>query len=128
MNQLTTVILIISGVILLAYVSGVEITNPLLDFMLSPESVQGGDLWVLVGLTLTSGVAGVVVGVYYRDIEKGVMTTITPLLASLLFNIVQIYIIMAASGFLSTMSATLLFGPLLFYLVYLLIDYWRGRD
>jgi hypothetical protein len=128
MNQMTTMFFIITGMILLFYIAGIDIDNPLLNILLNPQNVSTSDFWQVTLLGAVSAISAIVVGFVTKDIEKSVMAIIMPVAATYLWTFWQVYKIMVSASFISAIFALLFFGPVSFYFAFLCFDYWRGRD
>lgn len=123
MNQMTTYIFIITGLSILFYILGLS-NNPIISVILSPQSMNTAK-WVVVIAFLTAASGGIILGLTMRNPEIIAMTGIVGLLATDMWTLTEIFIIVAAFNYI---LAILIFGPIMYYMVFLLVDYWRGRD
>jgi hypothetical protein len=127
MNQMTTYILVFSGLGLLFYVMGIggAEANAMVALMLNPASLSVSYFWgAILAQTLALG-AAFYIGFVQKNIELAAMTAILPLVISNLMNVLYVVGVLFAFNKIITI---LIFGPLLYLLTMMIIDYWRGRD
>jgi hypothetical protein len=123
MAELTKYIFMITGISLMFYLAGLINSNPLIDFLLSPQNLYSS-IWSGIIIISLSSVSAIFVGYITKDMALTVMTALAPALLSILWNIGSVYIKIAASN---PVIATIIFAPSMFYLIWLFVDWWRGR-
>lgn len=123
MNQMTTFIIVMTGLTVLFYIFGVG-SAPLLDLFLNPDDMSTSAFYVNLTTAILAASA-LVLGLVYKNAELATMTAVVPVVLNVLwcFNevIKQVY---AASPVL----ALIFFSPIMFYFMVAIVDYWRGRD
>lgn len=128
MNQMTTYILLITGLSILFFAMGINTNaNPLLNYLINP---QGAGTWILwSSITLAIALVGTAnafsLGTVFKNVELAAMTVIYLLLATQLFYFSAVISILLNNNKLITI---LIFSPLLILLIFSLVEYWRGRD
>lgn len=129
MGKLTTYIIVMSGLMLLFYFSGLLGDTPnstLLDMLLSPEGFNVSDFNTQILLVL-GGIAGIgiIIGVVTQNIELVLMSPLAIWLMALLWDFLNV-----ANKVYSTnpVIAVLLFSPILFLFGITIAEWWRGRD
>ena len=128
MAKLTKFIMIMSGLVLLFYFTGLLEKTPnatLLNILLSPSAFQDSDLYLKV-ITLLEIVAtvGIVVGtVVAQRTELIVVSVFTIFLFNLFLDFIAIFSIVAA---VNPVIAILLFAPLMFVYFTTIIEWFRG--
>ena len=86
-----------------------------------------GEFWftILGGLSV---VGAIVVGAITKNVELAVMTPIVAYVASVLWGFIDVYNKLAAESEAGKVIGLILFAPLLFLFVLILLDWWRGKD
>jgi hypothetical protein len=129
MNQMTTFILIFSGLGILFYVMGIGgqngTSNPMIALLLDPGSMNVSLFWTAIVAQTAALGAAFFIGYYTKNVELAAMTAILPLVISNLMNFG--FVISAVFAF-NKVITVLVFGPLMYLLTMTTVDYWRGRD
>lgn len=133
-QQFTTGLFMVVGVVLVFYIFGVvelgaESPNSLvLTLLIYPQSFQTSQFFAanIFQLLLTGGaVAGVILGLVSKNFELATMSAIIGAIGNLIFEVVIVYNALRSQN---EIIALLFFSPVILWLGFLLIDYWRGRD
>jgi hypothetical protein len=141
MGKLTTYVLIMTGLTLLFYFTGLtsECTNDafcsgttpssqLLDILIRPERISDSSIVNQTTLIFAGIVAvGIFVGLGFAlNLESALVGTFAAfLLPLLLFDFLSIYNKVAS---VSRELAILAFSPIIFLFAITIIEWWRGRD
>ncbi len=128
MGKFGTYVLVMSGLILLFYFTGITEqtgTTTLLNLLLNPEGFQETPLAIKAVAVLTGILASaIVVGFAIAgNVELGVMVAFTTFLFNSLWDFLEVYSKVAA---VNPPLAILVFSPLLFLFVVTTIEWWRG--
>ena len=132
MGKTTTYILIMSGLMLLFYFSGLldgTISSRLLNIILTPESFgnTSGTLYLeVMGVLL--GIAagtGIVIGILTKNVELAIVSPLAVWLLSLFFDFIRVFLKVFAEN---PVIAVLLFSPIMLLWFITIVDWWRGRD
>lgn len=131
MGKLTTYALLITGLILLFYFTGLlenTGTSTLLNMLLVPQgfndsTFQDRFTLALEGIAVIGG--AILIGTITRNLELAVMGAFTLWLSTLLFDFTRVAMRVYAQN---PVIAILIFSPLLFLLFLTLMEWWRGRD
>ena len=125
MGKLSVYVLTMSGILLLFYLGGLIDANPLLQLLISPESMETSTFYATTLLGGLVAVTGIAIGIITKNIEIGVATTVIPAFAVLLWNIIPVFTRIKAEN---PVLALLLFAPLLFLFMLTVFEAWRGID
>lgn len=130
MGKLTTYILIMSGLMVLFYFTGLlENTgsSTLLGMLLDPAGYKTSSLNTQILLVLTGiATAGIIViGIVTHNVELALMGTLAIWILNLLWDFVAVFNKVYSSN---PVIAILLFSPILFLFGVTVVEWWRGRD
>ena len=128
MGKFGTYVVIMSGLMLLFYFTGITDqtgTTTLLNLLLNPEGFQETPIAIKAIAVLTGILASaVVVGFAVAgNIELGVMVAFTTFLFNSLWDFLDVFSKVAA---VNPVIAVLIFSPLLFLFVITTVEWWRG--
>ena len=129
MGKMTTYMLVMSGILVLMYYSGMIPTgNTLLVFLLNPNTMQNASIsnTIIVALQLTGIAAISIAGFRVNRPELIAAGTVAVLLFDLGFNFITVYGKIVSINPSFTPVATLIFSPLLFLYVVTIFEWWRG--
>jgi len=132
MGKLTTYIIVMSGLMLLFYFTGllpknITANSTLLNLLLTPEGMPEGTtsaevILVLEGITAIGIIA---IGILTHNLELAVMGSF----AMYLFNLLWDFLVVFDKVFSTNpVIAILLFSPLLLLYMVTILEWWRGRD
>lgn len=140
MGKLTTYTLMMSGLLLLFYFTGLlqecddngmcEATSPnsqLLNFLMRPENVKSSVVGTK-GILILEGVAAALIittGLIIGNIELAVMGSFAIYYFNLGWDFLAVFNRVRGAN---PVIAVLIFGPILLYYVIVILDWWRGRD
>lgn len=127
MGKMSTYSVMFAGILLLYYFTGIiDGSNSFLGLLLNPKSIQTASFTTvaLAALVAGGGIAAIAIAVWIKNIELAVMTVIVPLVAALMWDIIQVYNKIAQYNYV---LATIFCAPFLFLFALALIDWWRGR-
>ncbi len=140
MGKLTTYMIMMSGLMLLFYFTGLiqtvtddgtcEGDTPnakLLNILLQPDCMREGTLGRNTILAM-SGVGAVLIiaaGLFIGNVELAVMSTVAIYLFTLGWDFLAVF---QRVFEVNPVFALLLFAPLLFFYVITMLEWWRGRD
>lgn len=125
MGKLTTFILIMSGLMLLFYFTGLIPNNPFLNLLLSPEDMTTTEFYITLTTAIAVGLGAIVIGFITKNLELAAMAVFVPIMITLMWNFISVYNKMAS---VNKVIAIILFAPLLFMFLVTMLDWWRGRD
>jgi len=126
MNQLTTFVLVITGLTTLFFVMGVDSNqNALLTLILNPQDMQTSVFFGSIGVAILSTGAAFYFGFIAKNAELAVMSIVTPIVANSLWHIGSI--IIKVSDF-NPIFELLVLSPIAYLLVLTFNEYFRGRD
>ena len=131
MGKLTTYILVMSGLLLLFYFTGLlpesTATSTILTMLLNPEGFSQSSLGLSYNTLLAGIVAGgIVIGaLMLANIELGIMAAFVISLTAFFWDFSAVFRSVYAEN---PVIAILLFSPIFFLMVITLIEWWRGRD
>lgn len=130
MGKFTTYILIMSGLVLLFYFTGIvtDTTNAtFLNLLLSPESFKDSDLNLKVILALEGIVAtGILAaGLITRQLELAVKGVIVIYLFNLLWDFIKVFNAIKETN---VVFAVLIFAPLLLLYYVTAVEWWGKHD
>jgi len=130
MGKLTTYILVMSGLMLLFYFSGLldsTANSTILNLLLNPESIKTSELDVQVILVLEGLlVGGIVVGFAAAgNVELGVMGIFAIFMMNMLWDFLRVF---SKVYSINPVMALLLFSPILLLYAVTIIEWWRGAD
>jgi len=139
MGRLTTYTLMMSGLLLLFYFTGLltecdddgmcEATSPnsqLLNFLLRPERSRSSIIGQK-GILILEGVGAVLIiaaGLFIGNVELAVMGSFAIYYFNLGWDFLAVFNVVREAN---PVIAVLLFGPVLFFYVIIIIDWWRGH-
>lgn len=132
MGRFTSNILILSGILLMFYLTGLIAPNDsaLLSIMLHPENI--GSTTFFTNLIKVVGLAGFIflgltqiLGMTTFNLDLIVMAGFSVFMASMLLDFLIVYDNVHSE---LPVVALIIFAPLMIYWVMGLIEYWRGRD
>ena len=128
MGKFGTYVMVMSGLMLLFYFTGITDqtgTTTLLNLLLSPEGFQNTPISVKAVAIFTGILASaIVVGFAIAgNVELGVMVAFTTFLFNSLWDFLSVYSKVAS---VNPVIAVLIFSPLLFLFVVTTIEWWRG--
>ena len=130
MGKLAIYILVMSGLVLLFYFTGLlqdTGSSTLLTLVLDPEGFRNSDLnlkaiIVLEGLLATGIVIGFAIA---GNIELGIMGVFVIYLSNLLWDFIAVFNKVYS---VNPVIAILFFSPVLFLFVVTILEWWRGTD
>lgn len=128
-QQWTTWIVVMSGLLVLFYFNGL-ITEPptLLKIMLDPSGPEFIDLGIQLTLAFTAAVVLSSISIGFFTIQKSDIA-ITAVFMGFIYNLAQgytsVYNALAES---SPVFAVLIFSPMVLLFIFIIFDFWRGRD
>jgi|TARA_R100000049_G_C1942694_1_gene87120 hypothetical protein len=130
MGKVATYIVVMSGLMLLFYFSGLLGGTPnsdLLDILLGAENLSSSSLFskIVIALEGIALVGIIVAGAFMRSPELILLGTFSVYLINLFMDFIKVYAVVFASN---PVIATLLFAPLLALWGIAVVDWWRGRD
>ncbi len=139
MSKIITMATIMTGLVLLFYFTGLnqEVTNDgtcegqtpsskLLNILLQPECMKDSTLGAKAIIVIGS-VAGVIViaaALFIPNIELAIMGSLAIYFLTLLWDFMVVF---QKVFDVSPVFGILLFGPLMFIFIIVMIDWWRGR-
>ena len=140
MGKLTTYTLMMTGLMLLFYFTGLvqectddglcEADSPnsqLLNFLIRPENSRSSIIGQK-GILILEGVGAVFLiaaGLFIGNVELAVMGSFAIYYFNLGWDFLAVFNRVRAAN---PVIAILFFGPILFFYVIVIIDWWRGRD
>lgn len=127
MGRLTTMILIMSGIMLLFYFLGLiqnTITSSILNFLLNPETFNTSPLWIKIvaGVEGIVGLFTTIVGLVQKN-DLIVSIPVALFLLNLIFDFLSLFTVLYAA---STILAVMIFGPLTLVYILTVYEWWRG--
>ena len=126
MNHMTTFILVMCGLSILFYAMGIDShSNPLLDMMFAPQSMQISWLWGSITVAALSVGAAFYFGFIAKNGELAVMSVIMPIVMNMVYYFANVIILVMAA---SRILGILLLSPIMIYFAVVGIEYFRGRD
>ncbi len=128
MGKFGTYIIIMSGLILLFYVTGLlpETANSvLLNFLLDPSAFQDSNLSIKAIVVMQGILASAIVVGFAAvgNIELGVMVAFSIELFNVLWDFMAIITVVLA---INPVLGLLVFSPLMFLFVVTMLEWWRG--
>ncbi len=128
MGKFGTYIIIMSGLTLLFYMTGLlpETANSvLLNFLLDPSAFQDSNLSIKALLAIEAILASaIVVGfAVVGNIELGVMVSFSIAIFNILWDFIAIVTLVLS---INPALGLLVFSPLLFLFVVTMLEWWRG--
>jgi len=134
MSKMTNWIAIMSGVMLLAYISGVlpsdSATGFILSIVLNPENIK--NMSVLTAVFGFSGLVGVIAlagsFVFNRQysVDLYIVLPMVTILLAIGYDFVRIYSMISSYGALPQVIGLLIFGPLMLMFIINVMEWWRG--
>jgi hypothetical protein len=124
MNQMTTFLIAVCGLSIMFFLFGLTPTDSFIGQLMHPESMTLATFGLTL-LTLITATTGIILGIVYKNAELAVMSTVTPIVAALLYNISSVITVFMG---ISAVFTIIIFSPLMVVMIVTLIDYWRGRD
>lgn len=130
MGKLTTYIIIMSGLMLLFYFTGLLGDTPnsaLLDYLLSTEELGTSSFNTQLLLVLEGIVAvGIIVAaVFSLNVELVLMGTLAIWLMNLFWDFLKVFMAVYS---VNPVIAMLLFSPVMILYGVTIVEWWRGRD
>lgn len=125
MGRMANFIMLFSGIMLVFYFFGGLQQSSFLTLLLNPASLSTSEFYKNLTGALIVGIGGIIIGAITRNLELGIMVTITGGIALILWDILMA---LAIVGGTFQWIPILLFSPLLLLFAITVIDYWRGRD
>ncbi len=130
MGKLTTYILVMSGLMLLFYISGLLDGTPnsvFFDLILNPENIRTSEINIQILLVLEGILAlGIVVGFAIAgNVEFGVMGVFSIFLMNLLWDFLRVFTKVYSTN---PVIALVLFSPILLLYAVTILEWWRGTD
>ncbi len=128
MGKLTKYIIIMSGLVLLFYFSGLldqTAHSTLLNLLLDPVGLQNTS-WVVKAIAAIEGIAvvGVIVGVAIAGrLELAVLAGFVAFAFNLFWDFVEVFSVIASANLV---IAILFFSPILLLYVVTILEWWRG--
>ncbi len=131
MGKLTTYLLVMSGLMLIFHFSGLIDTgttpnSQLLDFLLNPQDYQTSTIWLKITGVLAVITAGAVLLSLFTSRPE--LAAISPLAAFLIFFFMDVMAIFAKLRETNQIMAIILFAPMMFLMLFTIVDWWRGKD
>lgn len=125
MGKFTTFVMVMSGLTLLFYITGLIPSNPLITLLFNPQNMSTSSFYITILATIATSVSAIIIGFVTKNLELAAMTAFVPIIAALLWGFIDVYNSMAA---VNRIISILIIGPTLFMFTITLLDYWRGRD
>ena len=130
MGKLTTYLIIMSGLMLLFYFTGLlqdTGNSTLLTLLLNPEDLQDSGFKIQVFLVLEgiAAVAVIAIGVITGNLELAVMAPFAIYLFNLGWDFLKVFTVVAEAN---PVFGTLIFAPVLLLYGVAIVEFWRGRD
>lgn len=130
MGRLATYVMVMSGLMLLFYFTGLlEDTgsSALLDLLLSPEDYKESSLNTQIGLVLLGigSMGAIIIGVVTRNIELSLMGPLAIWILSLFWDFTKIFTKVYSEN---PVVAILLLSPIMFLWFITVVDWWRKWD
>lgn len=131
MGRMATLIMVLSGILLLFYFGGllgeeVAENNLLLALLLSPEDITISNFIAdnLVEVLLTLGIAGIAVGlVLAGNLDLAVLAGVSLSLLTLLMSFVDVFNVVFSTN---PIMSLLFLSPLIVLMVVTTLEWWRG--
>lgn len=131
MGKLTTYILVMSGLILLFYFTGLlpesTASNTLLTMLLNPNALSESPIGLdskelLIGIVA----GGIIIGaLLIANVELGIMAIFVVSISAFLWDFSSVFNRVYSEN---PVIAVLLFSPIMLLMIITLIEWWRGRD
>lgn len=131
MQQSTTFLMIMSGLLLMFYIFGVIPANStanstLLTAITNPQNLKTGAIVTAILFYVgAAGISSVLLGFFVKNTEMVMMIPIGTYLLGLLWDFGIVYNALASA---SMIFALLICAPIMFIWIFTVIDYIRGRD
>lgn len=129
MERLYKYIMVMSGLMLLFYFSGLlqdTASSDLLDILLTPESFGDVDSTLYVKITAAllgiTALGGIIIGIVTKNVELAVMSPLTVWILSLFFDFIRVFTIVYNTNLV---IAVLLFSPIMILWFITAVDWWR---
>jgi len=129
-NKIAVFMIGMTGLLILFYIGGLlpadAISTSVLNVLMNIRNLGETEfLDRAVSVMLGAGlIAGVAVGYFTKNFE---LAAIAPFAVYTLYLMIDFSMIFIKFSSLNTPLATLLFAPIMFYWIYLIVDWWRGR-
>lgn len=126
-------IILMCGILFSFYAAGLKptgLTGGLLDKIMNPqEAFQWSDTQYLLGLIANAtGIGvGVVLGIVFKNIELAIKAPVTVLLTTILTDFSSVVAIVTSQVALGYFFY-LIFAPFYLLYIFVLVDYWSGRE
>lgn len=128
MGKLTTYLIVMSGLTLLFYFTGLLEATPnstLLNLLLSPEKLESEPI-ALKAVTVVEAILASIIVVGFAvagNVELGVMSAFAVYLFNLFWDYIAVFAVVASAN---PVIAVLLFSPMLIVYITTIIEWWRG--
>jgi len=124
MSRFINYAMVMSGIGVLFYLSGLIDSNPFLDLLLQPQNMSSGQFYTTIILGVLGGVGAIVVGYFTKDLVSAIMAPITVYLTTLLWNFISVFNRLKAEN---EILAVLFLSSLLLGFFLTMIDWWRSN-
>ena len=129
MGKMTTLTIVIAGLSLLFFFSGLTSDVPsFTTLLLYPENIGVSGLAVAItaAIALAATVGAIRLGFISLNIELALMATVSLIMLNFLWEIINIYQLI--SDTINPVISILLFSPIIVIIAITIIDWMRGRD
>lgn len=127
MKKISYFILLFGFALLISYMAGiVEINdNPFLTLLLEPQNMDNSAFWFISVAGALGSVAAIIIGIFSRDLNFALKTTLFYPLLTLLWGIVDLFIIVYS---LNQIIALLVFSPIMLLTLISIVEWMGGTD
>lgn len=131
MNQGTTFLLVMTGLMLSFWIFGILPSNStanstILATLANPQNMQTGAFVAsLLAYVVVGGASALILGFFVKNTEWAIMAPIGTYLLSLMWDFIIVYQKVSEAN---PIIALLVFSPLLLLWILTVFDYIRGRD
>jgi len=123
MNKFTVYMLVMSGMMLLFYVTGLSTTNPLVNLLLSPENMTSSAFYSTIAVIIAGGAASIILGLFGNvNIKLAQSAIFVPFVIGLLWSFIEVFIVVAS---VNRPLAVLIFGPLMVVFLTTMYEFYR---
>ena len=111
MNKTTVFIMIMSGLMIFFYLTGLATTNPLVNLLLNPQNMTSSSFYLTLSVLFVGGVGSIILGLFgSQNVKLAAAGIFVPLLIGLLWSFIEVYITIAS---VNRPFAVLIVGPFL---------------
>lgn len=123
--KITYYVMLLTGMSILFYFTGLINNNPLLDLLLNPQNLTASELFFNISVAIATTAGAVIIGFITKDLDKAAMAFFVPYIGILLWNSITVFNVMSSTAYV---ISVILFGSVIFLFIISLLDYWRGND